>query len=177
MPALVHSFLRCLLALCLWVGVGLVASSAEPAAPGAHDLRGDLHLRLVELLGGPELCGDEDGAEAEILCGGDLVADLLVDPSVLKLSRGSCSRLLEVLFKRAVCDPSDEHCGKLHDGGLPPRAPPDLLGPAGSAVLLAAGSVGGPYHAALRLARARDDPPLASRSNRPPAPPPRARLA
>lgn len=175
MPALLHSFVRCLLALCLWFGVGLAASSAETATPGALDLRSDLHLRLVELLGGPELCGDEDGDAAEILCGGDLLADLLVDPSVLKLSRGSCSRLLEVLFKRAVCDPSDENCGKLHDGGLPPRAPPDLLGSGGAAVLLAAHGAGGPQRAVLRLGRARDDPPLPSREARPPAPPPRAR--
>lgn len=177
MPAIVHSFLRCLLALCLWVGVGLSASSAEPAAPGAPDLRADLHLRLVELLGGAELCGDEDSPEAEILCGGDLVADLLVDPSVLKLSRGACSRLLEVLFKRAVCDPDDDDCGKLHDGGLPPRAPPDLLGPGGSGVLLASHGGGAPGRAALGSPRARDDPPLTSRDARPPAPPPRARLA
>ena len=177
MPAIVHSFLRCLLALSLWVGVGLATSSAEPAAPGVLDLRGDLHLRLVELLGGPERCGDEDGAEAEILCGGDLVADLLVDPSVLKLSRGSCSRLLEALFRQTVCDPNDDDCGKLRDGGLPPGVPPDLLGPAGSLVLLASRDVDGSYLVVRRAAHARDGPPPASRDARPPAPPPRARLA
>lgn len=175
-PAFVLSFLRCLVVLGLWLGAGVAASSAGPAAADTPDLRADLHLRLVELLGGPELCGDED-PEAEVLCGGDLLADLLVDPSVLEMSRGSCSRLLEALFQRAVCDPSDESCGKLHQGGLPPRAPPDLLSSGGAGVLLAVA-----FDAELRVAgrasvRPRDGPELSSRTIAPVPPPPRARLA
>lgn len=175
--AFVHSFLRCLLVLGLWLSVGVAASSAGPAAPETPDLRSDLHLRLVELLGGPELCGGEDDPEAEVLCGGDLLADLLVDPSVLKLSRGSCSRLLEALFQRAVCDPSDAACGKLQQGGLPPRAPPDLLGPGGAGVLLAVVADASPRSALRKSVRPRDGPALASRAIAPVPPPPRARLA
>lgn len=173
-PAVFSSFVRCLVVLSLWLGAGMAASSAEAAAPSALDLRSDIHLRLVELLGGPELCGDEDSAEAEVLCGGDLLADLVVDPSVLKLSRGTCSRLLEVLYRRAVCDPSDERCGKLQRGGLPPRPPPDLLGPGAGATLVAlAFADGHPSRTTLAPLRARDDPPLLSRSTCPEAPPPR----
>lgn len=175
MSPVLQSFLRCVLALVLWVGVGAAASSAEPAAAEPFGARSDLHLRLIELLGGPELCGDEDGAEADVLCGGELLADLLVDPSVLRLSRGSCSRLLEELFKRAVCDPRDEQCGKVHDGRAPPAVPPDLTAPTGAARLGGVVAALGPQRAILRTLRARDDPPLASRSTRPLAPPPRAR--
>lgn len=168
------SFLRCLVVLSLWLGAGVAASSAEAAAPGTPDLRSDIHLRLVELLGGPELCGDEDDPEAEVLCGGDLLADFVVDPSVLKLSRGSCSRLLEVLFKRAVCDPTDETCGKIQRGGLPARPPPEILGPGSSAAISALLRDGWPpRRVTLASLRPRDDPPLLSRTTCPEAPPPR----
>ncbi|MDC0717128.1 hypothetical protein [Nannocystis bainbridge] len=173
MPAVFASFLRCLVVLSLWLGAAVAASSAEAAVPGTPDLRSDIHLRLVELLGAAEFCGDEDDPDAEVLCGGDLLADLVVDPSVLKLSRGSCSRLLEVLFKRAVCDPTDETCGKLQRGGLPPRAPPDLLGPSSAAVAALLRDEWSPQRVALTAARPRDDPPLLSRTTCPEAPPPR----
>lgn len=177
MSPFVQSFLRCVLALVLWVGASAAASSAEPAAAEAFGPRSDLHLRLIELLGGPELCGDEDGDEVDVLCGGDLLADLLVDPSVLKLSRGSCSRLLEELFKRAVCDPRDESCGKINPGRIPPAVPPDLVGPTGVAALGGVIAALGPQRAVLRALRARDDPPLPSHTTCPNAPPPRARPA
>lgn len=173
MSAVFSSFLRCLLVLSLWLGAGVAASSAEAAATGGPDLRSDIHLRLVELLGAAELCGDEDDPEAEVLCGGDLLVDLVVDPTVLKLSRGSCSRLLEVLFEQAVCDPSDETCGKIQRGGLPPRAPNDLLGAGGAAVVALLGANWPPRSVTLAAARPRDDPPLLSRTTCPEAPPPR----
>lgn len=177
-PALFSSFLRCLVVLSLWLGAGVAASSAEAAVGGTPDLRSDIHLRLVELLGVAEFCGDEDDPDAEVLCGGDLLADLVVDPSVLKLSRGSCSRLLEVLFKRAVCDPTDETCGKLQPGGLPARPPPDLLGPGSSAAVAALlRDEWSPRRLALASARPRDDPPLLSRTTCPEAPPPRVASA
>lgn len=172
------SFVRCLLVLSLWLGVGVAASSAEAAPTSALDLRSDIHLRLVEVLGGPELCGDEDDPEAEVVCGGDLLADLVLDPSVFKLSRASCSRLLEALYRVAVCDPSDVDCARLHDGGLPPRPPPDVLGPGSAAATSAAlAEMRGPRRAELGLLRARDDPPLLSRKTCPEAPPPRVRRA
>lgn len=172
MPALFSSFLRCLLVLSLWLGAGVAASSAEAADASAPDLRSDIHLRLVELLGAAELCGDEDDPEAEVLCGGDLLADLVVDPSVLKLSRGSCSRLLEVLYRQAVCDPTDETCGKVHHG-LPARPPLELFGAGSAAAVVALLQTGWPRSVTLAAARARDDPPLLSRTTSPDAPPPR----
>lgn len=176
MSAFVLSFLRALVVLGLWLGAGVAASSAGPAPEEMPDLRSDLHLRLVELLGGPELCGDED-PDAEVLCGGDLLADLIVDPSVLEMSRGACSRLLEALFERAVCDPSDESCGKLHQGGLPPRAPPRMSSPSGAGVLLALAAGAAPRVERSASARPRDGPELSSRTIAPVPPPPRARLA
>lgn len=173
-PTVLSSFVRCLVVLCLWLGTAVAASSAEAAPADMLDLRSDIHLRLVEVLGGPELCGDEDSPEAEVLCGGDLLADLVVDPTVLKLSRGSCSRLLEVLFKRAVCDPSDANCARLQSGGLPPRPPSDLLASGASAAIAAAIREGwGPRRDVTGPLRARDDPPLLSRATCPEAPPPR----
>jgi hypothetical protein len=176
-PAFVLSFLRCLVVLGLWLGAGAAASSAGPAPEEMPDLRSDLHLRLVELLGGPELCGDDSDADAEVLCGGDLLADLLVDPSVLEMSRGACSRLLEALFERAVCDPSDESCGKLHPGGLPPAAPPRVSNSMSAGVLLALAVDAAPRARRSASVRPRDGPELPSRTIAPVPPPPRARLA
>jgi hypothetical protein len=175
-PAFVLSFLRCLVVLGLWLGAGAAASSAGPAPEEMPDLRSDLHLRLVELLGGPELCGDEGDPDA-VLCGGDLLADLIVDPSVLEMSRGACSRLLEALFQRAVCDPSDESCGKLYQGGLPPGAPPRAFNSLSAGVLLALAVDAAPREGRSASARPRDGPELSSRTIAPVPPPPRARLA
>ncbi len=174
--AVVQSFLRVMLALALWVGVSAAASSAEPTSE-VFSGRSDLHFRLIELLGGPELCGDDADEEDDILCGGDLLADLVADPAVLRLSRSSCSRLLEALFTQSLCDPRDEACGKLQQGQAPPALPPEALGPTGPATLATGSLRFEPQPWILAALRARDDPPLVSRCEGPGEPPPRGRLA
>jgi hypothetical protein len=67
----------------------------RPSAPQAD--QSDLHARLLDLLGGVGICGDEDSEEDDVLCGGDLLAGLVTDPAMLLMSRGTCSRLLEQL--------------------------------------------------------------------------------
>lgn len=177
MPVLFQSFVRCMLALIVWIGASGAASSAEPALADAAGPRSDLQVRLIELLGGTEICGDDEAPEADVLCGVELLADLLVDPSILQMSRGMCSRLLAELYEREVCEPWDSSCGEVDHGGLPPGPPRDLVGGAGSAVLARIGAGHDQRRVILSRARPRDDPPLPSRSNRPIAPPPRALLA
>jgi hypothetical protein len=82
------------------------------------------------------------------------------------------------LFKRAVCDPGDVACGKVQSGGLP-AAPPELLASSASAAAIAAAirEGWGLRRAELGSLRARDDPPLLSRTTCPEAPPPRHRPA
>jgi hypothetical protein len=179
-----RTLVRCLLALFLWIGVSGAAS--VPAAPASVNTPGagpqasqsDLQARLLDLLGGVQICGDEESDEDDVLCGGDLLAGLVVDPAMLLMSRGTCSRLLEQLYTRQVCDPHKEDCGQLRRGALAPPQGPQLTPPSAAGGLLAcfAGTLA-PDQAALRALRARDGPDPASHSSRPIPPPPRAVLA
>jgi hypothetical protein len=178
--AVLRTLVRCLLALFLWIGVSGAAS--VPAAPAsihgsAPPSQADLHDRLLDLLG-VGICGDEDSDEDDILCGGDLLADLVSDPAMLLMSRGTCSRLLEQLYNRQICDPHKEDCGQLHRG-LPPPPQGAQLAPTSHIGLIARhvrGSLA-PQGSELRLLRPRDGPPPSSHSTRPIPPPPRAALA
>ncbi len=181
--AALRTLLRCLLALFLWIGVStyVVLAASAPAAPASVQVeaeanQSDLHARLLDLLGGVGICGDDDG-EDDVLCGGDLLAGLVSDPAMLLMSRGTCSRLLEQLYSREVCDPYREDCGQVHEGGLPPPTGPRLA-PAGAAGLLAIHDDSfAPLPARLRVLRPRDGPDPTSHASRPIPPPPRAMLA
>jgi hypothetical protein len=168
-----------LLALFLWIGVSGAASvPAAPASvkPEAESSQSDLHARLLDLLGGVGICGDDDG-EDDVLCGGDLLAGLVSDPAMLLMSRGTCSRLLEQLYSRQVCDPYREDCGQVHHGNVPPPSGPRLA-PAGAAGLIAIHETSlVALRARLRVLRPRDGPDPTSHSSRPIPPPPRAVLA
>lgn len=178
--AALRTLLRCLLVLSLWIGVSGAASvpatQATPARTAQAD-QSDLHARLLDLLGGVGICGDDDSEEDDVLCGGDLLAGLVSDPAMLLMSRGTCSRLLEQLYSRQVCDPTRDDCGQMRHGGLPPPQTVQL-GPAGASGLLARHNAALlPLLARARTLRARDDPDPASRDSRPVPPPPRAALA
>ena len=179
--AALRTLVRCLLALFLWIGVGGAAS--VPAAPasvagGEHASQSDLHARLLDLLGGVQICGDEASDEDDVLCGGDLLADLFVDPAMLLMSRGTCSRLLEQLYTRQVCDPHKQDCGQLRRGALTPPSGPQLAAPAASGALIAHyGAALAPNQALLQALRSRDGPDPISHSSRPIPPPPRTVLS
>lgn len=182
--AALRTLVRCLLALILWIGVGTAASvAAAPASvstPGAGQQasQSDLHARLLDLLGGVQICGDDESDEDDILCGGDLLAGLVVDPAMLLMSRGTCSRLLEQLYTRQVCDSAREDCGQLRRGALTPPQGPQLSPPSAAAGLLAQhGDALAPDQARLRALRSRDGPDPSSHASRPIPPPPRATLA
>jgi len=169
-----------LLALFLWIGVSGAASvPAAPASvqPGAEANQSDLHARLLDLLGGVGICGDDDGDEDDVLCGGDLLAGLVSDPAMLLMSRGTCSRLLEQLYSRQVCDSYKEDCGQVHQGNLPPPAGPRLAPTSAAGLLAATDSAFVLLRARLRELRPRDGPDPTSFSSRPIPPPPRAVLA
>jgi hypothetical protein len=166
-----------LLVLALWVGVSGAASvpaapaSVQGAAPAGAT---DLQARLLDLLGGVGICGDDESDADDVLCGGDLLAGLVSDPAVLLMSRGTCSRLLEQLYNRQVCESEREDCGELRHGNLPPPQGPRLA-PSPSAGLLAQRNAElAPLLARTRVARPRDDPDPTSHTLRPAAPPPRS---
>ena len=168
--------------LLLWIGVSGAAS--VPAAPASSSAasdgqagQSDLHARLLDLLGGVGICGDDDSDEDDILCGGDLLAGLVSDPAMLLMSRGTCSRLLEQLYTRQVCDPRRDDCGQIHRGDLPPSQGPQLA-PMGASSLLAGHNVDlPPPGARTHVLRPRDDADPASHRVRPITPPPRVTLA
>ncbi|MBA3545195.1 MAG: hypothetical protein H0T76_01790 [Nannocystis sp.] len=175
-----RTLLRCLLVLSLWIGVSGAASvpatlATPPSTPQSD--QSDLHARLLDLLGGVGICGDEDSEEDDVLCGGDLLAGLVTNPAMLLMSRGTCSRLLEQLYSRQVCDPARDDCGQLQRGNLPPPQSVQVS-PAPSSGLLARHNAElQPLLARARTLRARDDPDPASYNSRPVPPPPRAALA
>ncbi len=178
--AALRTLLRCLLVLSLWIGVSGAASVpatlvTAPSVPQAD--QSDLHARLLDLLGGVGICGDEDSEEDDVLCGGDLLAGLVTNPAMLLMSRGTCSRLLEQLYSRQVCDPARDDCGQLQHGDVP-RPQSGQVSPAPSNGLLARHNAAlQPLLARARTLRARDDPDPASYHSRPVPPPPRAALA
>lgn len=179
--AALRTLIRVLLVLSLWIGVSGAASvpaalATAPSTPQAD--QSDLHARLLDLLGGVGICGDEDSEEDDVLCGGDLLAGLVTDPAMLLMSRGTCSRLLEQLYSRQVCDPTRDDCGQMLRGDVP--APRSLQVPAApsSGLLARHNAALQPLLARARtVLRARDDPYPASRHSRPVPPPPRAALA
>jgi len=175
-----RTLVRLLLVLALWVGVSGAASVPAAIAPAkATELAGqsDLQARLLDMFGGVGICGDADDDSEDVLCGGDVLAGLVSDPAMLLMSRGQCSRLLELLYRQQVCDPGTQDCERMDVGGLPP-APLQLIGPGGAAGLLARHNAAlAPLRERLRVARPRDDPDPDSHIIRPASPPPRAVLA
>lgn len=125
MVASIQRALRVFLVFALWVGVSVAAvwsPAAEVAPRGVGADTSGPWLALLDRLGGAHICGDEEGDDADIFCGGDLLLDGIVDPSVLAMSRGTCSRLLEELFGPLTCDPALEECDELRPRGAPPPA-------------------------------------------------------
>ncbi len=178
--AALRTLLRCLLALFLWIGVSGAASvPAAPASsqPGPQASQSDLHARLLDLLGGVGICGDDDSDEDDVLCGGDLLAGLVSDPAMLLMSRGTCSRLLEQLYSRQVCDPDQEDCGQVQRGALPPPQGPRLAPSSASGLIVHHDVSFAPQRTHLGRLHPRDGPAPSSRSTRPIPPPPRAVLA
>ncbi|MEZ4451182.1 MAG: hypothetical protein R3B09_17010 [Nannocystaceae bacterium] len=139
MVASVQRALRVLMVLVLWAGVSLSAlwtpaASVAPAGAGAD--ASAPWLVLLDRLGGSRICGEEEGVDEDIFCGGDLLLDGVVDPSLLAMSRGTCSRLLEELFGAPTCDPVLEECDEFCPrGGLPPPRPGASVAPASAAAL------------------------------------------
>lgn len=175
-----RTLVRVLLVLALWVGVSGAASVPAAVAPArVTELAGqsDLQARLLDLFGGVGICGDDDDSE-DVLCGGDVLVGLVSDPAMLLMSRGQCSRLLELLYRQQVCDAGMQDCGQLDVGGLPP-APLRSIGPGGGAAGLLAlhNAALVPLRDRLRVARPRDDPDPTSYFEGPASPPPRAALA
>lgn len=177
--AALRTLVRCLLALFLWIGVSGAAS--VPAAPasvarGPQASQADLHDRLLDLLG-VGICGDDESDQDNVLCGGDLLADLVSDPALLLMSRGTCSRLLEQLYNRQVCAPHQEDCGQMHHGVPPAPQGPRLLVSSSAGLLADRNAALAPLGAQLRVLRARDGPSPRSHHTSPIPPPPRASLA
>ena len=152
------------------------APASGPENPARSD-QSDLHARLLDLLGGVGICGDEASDEDDVLCGGDLLAGLVSDPAMLLMSRGTCSRLLEQLYSRQVCDPTTEDCGQLRHGGLPPPQTIQVAPSPSSGLLARHNAALLPLLARVHRVRARDDPDPTSHPSRPVPPPPRAALA
>lgn len=177
--AILRTLIRCLLALFLWIGVSGAAS--VPAAPASvtgspQASQADLHDRLLDLLG-VGICGDDESDEDNILCGGDLLADLVSDPALLLMSRGTCSRLLEQLYNRQVCDPHKEDCGQMHHGVPPSPQGRQILVSSSAGLITDRNAALAPLGSGLRVLRARDGPTPRSHHSSPIPPPPRAALA
>jgi hypothetical protein len=171
--------LRVLLALVLWIGVSVSAVWSPPADARPAVATGptaDPWVALIDYLGGSRICGDSDDEidEVDIVCGGDfLMSRLMIDPQLLVMSNGTCSRLLEQLFGDQTCDPMREECGGVHHSGVPPSRTVSVPAPSSAALAaahLASWRLGGlrldllPSHERLPLSRVID--PL--------SPPPRA---
>ncbi|MCA9662377.1 MAG: hypothetical protein KC486_28815 [Myxococcales bacterium] len=175
--------LRVLVALVLWIGVSVSAVWSPPAdaRPAVADTGPtvDHWVALLDYLGGSRICGDDEvHEEVEVFCGGDLLAErLMIDPKLLVMSSGTCSRLLEQLFGDQTCDPLREECGGVHHSGVPPPAR-SLSVPSTTSVALR-----DPRPASWRLgealasARASSDRTPPSFVIAPPSPPPRAALS
>ncbi len=180
----VRTLLRCFFTLILWVGVSstlLLASPATVPAGAAQTTAttsgAELQARLLVLLGGEGICGEDDGPADNILCGGDLLTSLVHDQAVLWMSRGMCSRLLEQLYSRELCTSDREDCDVWHHDAVPPPTPRVLLAGGGAAFLRHHNASLQPHLAHLRPVRARDDPEPTSRNTGPPPPPPRILFA
>ena len=146
MPAPIRRLLRAFLALTLWVGVSVAAAWSPPVAaevaaspdPGARP--------LWDRVGDAGLCGDEEGADGEVLCGGELLLGLVARPSLLVMSASTCTLLLEEIYRRQLCDPSTQECERFRHSGLPPPGE-GALAVGGASSLLPSGA------APLSLAR------------------------
>ncbi len=184
MSGFLQTLLRCLMMLTLWVSVFSAGAFAGPGtaygleAMNAEGDSVDPRMVLLELVGGDRMCGDERSDESLVLCGGDRLAGMYTDASLLVMTRGTCSRLLESLFEGETCDPEYQKCGEFH-GGVPPPAPTEIAPPSAGQMF----SVDGRAELALLEARHRarmrasDDRMPRSRVDCPKPPPPRTTLA
>ena len=176
MPAPLRRLLRVFLALTLWVGVSVAAVWSPPvAAEASVDPTPGGTLPLLQRLGDAGVCGDEEGADAEILCGGELLLGLVVEPSLLVMSRDTCSLLLEELLGKQVCDPTTQECDRFRHSGLPP--PSEASVSASGASLLAVAdplALRGASGDLVVAPRGASDLPLSLILD-PATPPPRAR--
>jgi hypothetical protein len=176
LPASLRRLLHVFVALTLWVGVSLAAVwSPAVAAEGSVHVGADVNRgRALPSRLGAALCGDEESVDAEILCGGEWLFDLVGESSLLVLSRDTCSVLLEQLFGRQTCDPTTQECDRLRHSGLPPPVDSASSGGA-SALTVALPSWRDPVGVTVVAPSARG-PALASVDSCPTTPPPRAQI-
>ena len=169
--------LRVLLTMVLWIGVSVSAAWSPPAdvrPASATAATTDPWVALIDYLGGSRICGDDEVEEVDVLCGGDLlIGRLMIDPQLLVMQNGTCSRLLEQLFGDQTCDPMREDCDGIHHSGVPPSR--TVSAPVSSSVVLATTLTAswrlGGYR--LAVAAGREQMP-ASQVIAPISPPPRA---
>ncbi len=162
--------------LTLWIALSVAGTlrpvSLEQVQAPAEIV--DHRAALIEMvLGGDRICGGEEDPEAAVFCGGELLASVLADPSLLVMSRSTCSLLLERLFDAETCSLAEGGCRAL-PGNLPPPSPrlslvPPAVTPRASADLFLLAQ------ARARM-RADGDSEPDSRQVRPPVPPPRDKL-
>ncbi len=167
--------------LALWMGLSVAGTFNNlklqslghqgPRTQLADDDAIDSRAALIEMvLGGERICGGEEDPEAAVFCGGELLASLLADPSVLVMSRSTCSLLLERLYEAETCSLADGGCRAV-PGDLPPTSPRLSLAP----VAVQPGGHSDLYLLAQARAQMRadaDGEPDSFRA-RPPTPPPR----
>mgnify|MGYP005851417519 CR=1 FL=1 len=135
MPAPIRRILRAFLALTLWVGVSVAAAWSPPVAAEVAASPDAGARPLWERLGDAGLCGDEEGADGEVLCGGELLLGLVARPSLLVMSASTCTLLLEEIYRRQLCDPSSQECERYRHSGLPPPGEGALAGGGASSLL------------------------------------------
>lgn len=102
--------------LALWMGLSAAGTlrfvhSSGPPQIQAEAESIETRAALIDMvLGGDRICGGEEDPESAVFCGGELLASLLVDPSLLVMSRSTCSLLLERLYASETCSLAEGGC-------------------------------------------------------------------
>jgi len=102
--------------LALWMGLSALGTLRVVHSPGTPAVTAELEAletraALIDMvLGGDRICGGEEDPESAVFCGGELLASLLVDPSLLVMSRSTCSLLLERLYASETCSLAEGGC-------------------------------------------------------------------
>jgi hypothetical protein len=116
-------------------------------------------------------CGDEQSDGEIVLCGGELLAGR-VDSSLLRMSKHTCSALLDELFDALTCQPGEADCDRALPGTPGPQLPQVVPATSGAAMLASSSSLDDLGAAAAGRATTEVDPLSIFAS--PPVPPPRA---
>jgi hypothetical protein len=164
-------FLRACFALTVLLAVGLGVPARAQALRASQDA-GFVSATPAAGAEDGRACGPSEDPDDVVDCGGELLA-AWIDPGLLRLRRGACSRFLEELFAGSACRLGEDDCGRLRAVAPPPVETAATAGAAAAGCMIEDSMGHDAQGVVARARRAGSEHPPREAGRGPEPPPPR----